>query len=202
MRVTDRARVDHQARAQAQTASDEGVVRSRLGQQGGDGRLVDVHSPIAQDDERAAAFDGGARFVSNRRQARLEPGDAGAGREHDVDDSRRQRRGVRQLPSSRRLRIGDRSTTRAGRGASSSMKPPCPPSIVVSDITDDSRYGSIDGLVTWAKRCRKKSLNSRARADSAAGGASSPIEPTASCASAIIGRRSSSISSREQPNTA
>ncbi len=91
---------------------------------------------------------------------------------------------------------------RGGRGASSSMKLPWPPSIVVSDMTDDSRYGSTDGLVTCANFWRKKSLNSRDRADSAAGGASSPIEPIASWPSAIIGLSSSSTSSREQPNAA
>ena len=88
---------------------------------------------------------------------------------------------------------------RGGRGASSSMKLPWPPSIVVNDMTDDSRYGSTDGLVTCANRWRKKSLKSRGRCDSAAGAASSPIAPTASWPSAAIGLRSSSISSREQP---
>ena len=66
-------------------------------------------------------------------------------------------------------------------------------------ITRSSRSGSIGGLVTCAKFCRKKCDSGRCTSDRTARGLSSPIEPMASLPSSAMGERISSTSSIVKP---
>ena len=72
---------------------------------------------------------------------------------------------------------------------------PIPPKPMVVDITAFSRRGSMGGLVTWANFCLKKSEKFRCCSEKAASGQSSPIDPTGSLPSFIIGRMIRSITS-------
>src|SRR5258707_12679443 len=68
-----------------------------------------------------------------------------------------------------------------------------------SDITCDSRRGSIGGLVTCAKRCLQESHNVRRKFEKNTGGASAPLVQFASCPCTNGGNKILKLSSRQPP---
>ena len=120
----------------------------------------------------------------------------------DVDRHRLQRRRAASCASSRRRQ--NRRAQHDARRARRELVDEAAVSAEHRRQRHDRRFAvRIDRRVGDLREALPEEIGEQPRPrDSAAGGASSPIEPIASWPSAIIGLSSSSISSREQPNAA
>ena len=120
VRVASVAHVDDEAGAQTETAGNQRSVNRGRGEQRRQGRVRTVHAgarAVREQEQRAAALDGGAGFGRNGRQPILERARAAGRLESGIDRDRlehRRGRQLRELPSrqDRRAQLDPHRTPR------------------------------------------------------------------------------------------